>query len=51
MKVIRAPEVAPAAPKQETVASDGKAPMVFAWARGETPKLRWIQSSYSYLAR
>jgi hypothetical protein len=47
--VIRAPAVAPEAPKQATVATLGYFPIVFAWTRGSTPKFRLIHAAYVYL--
>lgn len=47
--MIRAPAVAPAAPKQATVAALGYFPIVFAWTRGSIPKFRLIHAAYVYL--
>lgn len=45
MKVTKAPEVAPAAPKQAKVDRDGNAFGVFACSSGELPVALNIQSS------
>jgi hypothetical protein len=43
-KVMRAPAVAPEAPKQAIVAAFGYFPTVFAWTRGSIPKCRLIHA-------
>lgn len=51
MKVMTAPAVAPAEKKQDMVERVGRAPLVFAIAKGELPVARVIHASYVYLAR